>query len=691
MICPKCGKEVDDGNVFCKFCGASLDGADNLNEEQKKLDTEENEVQQEQENAEEAVKEEIVNEPKKEESKKNEGFVINTGAPKKEVKKEAKAKVKEENNKEKNNESQNENESIVDDTTNTTTQEKKIVINGKEQTVKPRKRHSIITIGIILAVVIVIVAIILISMSLMSTPEKLYKKLFSSVSNSFDNALEFNSANVSINADMSTDIEELKESVDGLNLGLNVQYDKEIEEYIAKVDVQKGQDPYLNLTAMINLLDKKLYIGESNLYDKLICIDIPEDQINNIRVALSEQSNNLNTNDLKNITKIVTDTVNNELKAEMFTSEKITVNIDGKDKKVKDNILAITYDELVELVNNVAENLKSNEEFMSYFEDKTSIEQSLDSFVNDVEMMDEYDYQLHIYTSGLFNSVVGFAFVQTDNILEESYVLEFLKQNNVSGTITYDIVSGADRARVLSADIVINEANNNKVDMDISMDLRDQGNLTLNLEVLSDYNNGIEALDVSNSININDMTDEDLQQILGSLMTTPLFGNLAQIGETEISGTISGGDNYLTTFSDRKVYVNVPSTFEEIYNGNYIKSYTKDTDLGYCDVELNTDSYTEEEFLDYLNDKLDYYKESGDYIDVTISEPETLNVGEREYKKVTLRYTYSASNGSFIMPYQSDYYYTLIEDDEVYYVEVSDEDGIITQDELNTFLTIEVE
>ena len=43
------------------------------------------------------------------------------------------------------------------------------------------------------------------------------------------------------------------------------------------------------------------------------------------------------------------------------------------------------------------------------------------------------------------------------------------------------------------------------------------------------------------------------------------------------------------------------------------------------------------------------------------------------------------------MPYQSDYYYTLIEDDEVYYVEVSDEDGIITQDELNTFLTIDVE
>ena len=261
MICPKCGKEVDDGNVFCKFCGASLNETENVNEEQKKLENEENEVKQEQENVEEVVKEEVVNEPKKEESKKSEGFVINTGSPKKDVKKEENAKVKEENREEKNNESQNGNASI-DDTNNTVTNEKKIVINGKEQTVKPRKRHSIITIGIILAVVIVIVAIILISMSLMSTPEKLYKKLVSSVSNSFDSALEFNSANVSINADMSTDIEELKESVDGLNLGFNVQYDKEIEEYIAKVDVQKGQDPYLNLTAMINLLDKKVYIGE---------------------------------------------------------------------------------------------------------------------------------------------------------------------------------------------------------------------------------------------------------------------------------------------------------------------------------------------------------------------------------------------------------------------------------------------
>ena len=79
MICPKCGKEVDDGNVFCKFCGASLNETENVNEEQKKLENEENEVKQEQENVEEVVKEEVVNEPKKEESKKSEGFVINTG------------------------------------------------------------------------------------------------------------------------------------------------------------------------------------------------------------------------------------------------------------------------------------------------------------------------------------------------------------------------------------------------------------------------------------------------------------------------------------------------------------------------------------------------------------------------------------------------------------------------------------
>ena len=104
---------------------------------------------------------------------------------------------------------------------------------------------------------------------------------------------------------------------------MNVQYDKSIEEYIGKINVAKGDDSYLNLTAMMNLLDKKLYLGEANLYDKLVCIDIPEEEANNIKIALSEQTSELsNKDDIKDIAKIVTDTINDKLDKKMFTSQK---------------------------------------------------------------------------------------------------------------------------------------------------------------------------------------------------------------------------------------------------------------------------------------------------------------------------------------------------------------------------------
>ena len=87
-----------------------------------------------------------------------------------------------------------------------------------------------------------------------------------------------------------------------------------------------------------------------------------------------------------------------------------------------------------------------------------------------------------------------------------------------------------------------------------------------------------------------------------------------------------------------------------------------------------------------MESTLDYYKESGEYIDISMTNPEAVDVNGRQYKKVTLKYTYSS--GSYSFPYQSDYYYTTVEDECIYSVEVSDTNGIITQNELNKFLTI---
>ncbi len=691
MNCPKCGKEIDEGSIFCKFCGASLNEDEKIKEE---IEVSSNEMSKES-NVEKVSEKSNKENVKKDENKSSAGFVIDTGIDLKKDEKNNKKIKENEISKEGEDKSTKKEESNSDDTKANSTEEKKIIINGKEQTIKPRKRHSIITFGIILAIVVVIIAIVLIVISLISTPENLYKNFISGFSNIVDVESKYESANVSANLSISTDIDELKDAFDDLNFEINVQYDNSTEEYIGKINIEKERDSYLNLVAMINLLDKKLYIGEENLYDKLICIDIPEENINEIKIALSEEDNTLSdSNDIKKVAKIVTDTINDNLDRNMFTSQKINVNINGKDKKVKDNMLSFTYDELVSICKNVTESLKNNTEFMSYFEDKDSIEQYLDDLVDSVESMEEYNYEIHIYTSGLFNSVVGGSFVQIDDILEESYVIELLRQSNNEYSIVFDIVSDNDKSRVLNATMTLKNIDKNNANVEVNFDFPEEGNLILALQMSTNYNNGIEAIDVSNSININEITQEDIQQIFSGLITTPFFDELTQLEEGNLAYNIEENnlysiENYLLTFDDEKISFSIPTTFKELYNGNYIKSYTKETDLGYCDIDIETESYTEEEYLQYLDSKLDYYRESGDYIDISISDPEQMNVNGREYKKVTIKYTYS--DGSFSIDYKSDYYYTIINDHCIYSVEVSDTDIIMTQDELNKFLTIEVQ
>ena len=72
MICPKCGKEIDDGSVFCKFCGASL-----TENQEEKLNSE-NEVIEDKVVEEKGQENVNQKEEKKEIKKQSNGYVINT-------------------------------------------------------------------------------------------------------------------------------------------------------------------------------------------------------------------------------------------------------------------------------------------------------------------------------------------------------------------------------------------------------------------------------------------------------------------------------------------------------------------------------------------------------------------------------------------------------------------------------------
>lgn len=132
------------------------------------------------------------------------------------------------------------------------------------------------------------------------------------------------------------------------------------------------------------------------------------------------------------------------------------------------------------------------------------------------------------------------------------------------------------------------------------------------------------------------------------------------------------------------VKFSVPSTFEEEYSGNSYKSYSKNT----VTVNVNAEYYTADEYTKKIDESLDNYKDKDEYKDFKISEVEEIEINGIKFNKKSLEYT--SVSGEYSYVYSRVYYYTKINDNYVYVVEIKDDSNIMTDNELNKFLTIEL-
>ena len=239
MICPKCGKEIADGSAFCAFCGSPV-GEDIHEEKKEELEKVEDvvnntdEVNVDSDKIEDVQEEKVINE---------EDEMLNMDSEKKEetVTNETEVeKVKKEEEK----------------TTTTTT----TVVN--ETNTQKKKRHSVITFAVLIIVALLVLGVAGFLMFSLNA-EKLYKGIIEKGINSFMQSPVFTADSAKIDASVSlkSDAEELS-IINNLSAGVNVQYDLNTKEVLGKVKVNNDEDSYLDLQLLVNLLEKKLYIGE---------------------------------------------------------------------------------------------------------------------------------------------------------------------------------------------------------------------------------------------------------------------------------------------------------------------------------------------------------------------------------------------------------------------------------------------
>lgn len=680
MKCSKCNNEIDESNAFCPFCGSPVEKEEPVAKES----------------------EEVVETPVQEEVEES---VVETKEPVEETKEEVEEVVS--------------NEIKKVNVTNTVKTEKEE--ETKKETVKPTSgnRHSVITIAILAVVAVVaVISIILLVVLNSKDAEGLYKSAIKSAINDLyvGEAATAKSANVTTSVEISTNNAQIKDYVDGLKASANIQYDLDKNQYVVGLDLSKKSDSYLAAAVMADIANNEVYVKENNLYDKVVKVVIPDEYKETVNEYVGEVSNANKVASKKAANKISA-AINNNLSKDLFKTQKVTVNISGKDKKVKDNTITMTMQQFCDTVKNTAKTLRMDNSFLELYEDRDSIVSALDYLEDYIdEAIDsmgstaqDVTITVHYYTSGLGNKFVGAAVVFSAGY-NEAY-LEVINTEKNTYELNIKGVAYGSTQELGSATIVVNKATKKEKDITISAEIEDFGKISVNLVTSSVYNKGITPIDTANVIDVESMSQDDMETIYDNFKNSKLYelleDNLGDLSkyidvdgldtpdDTSVSTdkklpkgvTLKNNQYYVLTYDEDAILYNVPSSLRMYADDeNYVLYSKEDDDYNRADVDITAYLDLEEVEEDIKNQYDSKVKDTDYYKNVKLSDTKTVKVGNNTFNTATL--TYENNYGD---KYEVVYYYTKISDEYAYYLTVENsEEMSITESEIKDLLTLDI-
>lgn len=660
MKCSKCNNEIDDNSTFCMHCGARIS---NTEEQEELIFQESNAQEQTQSEAEEPVIEEKdIKENVVEDDEENEPLIVSAT------------------------EAQNNND------------------------VKRRKRRfSIITIAVAIAILISIIAGSVIMYFTSMSSQKIYKEAVKyAVTKVYrDNLIVANTANVNGSLEINTSIDGLKDIINGIKLNANIQYDLSNKQFKFGINLDKDKESYLNAKIMADLVGNQALYSEANLFDREVKSNISEQAHSIIKQYIGEDETLVVDKDIPNkSSKKIYKAINNSFDKEYFSRKKTTININGKDKKVKDNILTISYAQLEDAIKNITSTLKMDNEFLNCYIDRDQMLQYLDSIDKFVDEFSDIEkiITVHLYTSGITNNFVEATVIISDDYANE-VIFDIVKASNKTYQLTIKQTTYGSTEPIANAVININKST--KKDKDISLKLNFKNGEEFDLKIITNgiYNKGIEAIDTSNAIDYKDLTKDDYQTIYNNLVESKLYQVYSEyIDEILNSFGIKGNtlkddrdipvgidlkrdQSFVESYNDDVIVFDVPSTFEDEYAGLAYQRFSKEEKTkktAYIDVDFN--SNTLQDYEKTINESASFYSAEKGYKDVKLSEREEIKVNDVTFYKRNFECTYQS--GAYSSVLKHTYYYTAIADDHVYSVELDDVDNIVTEAEIEKMLTI---
>lgn len=306
---------------------------------------------------------------------------------------------------------------------------------------------------------------------------------------------------VTLSGNIESSDEEINQVAKYINEGkisYNVQLDKETKKVLLSANVDYQNENLLSGKLYYANGDENVYLYVQDLFDKYFKFNLKEavkneDDLSSIQNMFNgDVSTTVGKIDSKKVVTILKDTIVSNLKDEYFTKEKV----DGLTK----NTMKLTITELKQMIKNITTSLKDNQEFLNCFEKKEEIKEGLEDLLKEIDETDADEeisnIEVSIYTKGMKNEVEKFEIKLTNSKSEQMII-------NITETEEGKFV--------------------------IDADIPEVGKVKLNLEVKNDTNTDIENANVSDSVEINNMSQGDMLKLYGNLMNMKLYKYIAPL------------------------------------------------------------------------------------------------------------------------------------------------------------------
>ena len=567
--------------------------------------------------------------------------------------------------------------------------------NEQINTKKPKKKGKII-LGIILAIIIIaIIALVAVYFLVFSTPQYIFASTVDSIFNMKAQTYNTVKSAVTLNGSVQFEDESINEQLTDLeNFSINIgsQIDYQNQSEIVDLGLQYEDESVVG--ARFYFKDGEMYTLLDGLYDDYIKVDLETEQANLMQELLDLTKVQGKQENLIKAMSIL----GNEIKGQISnvgTFEKSTeqMTLNGENKNVTRVSLLFNAQEFSTVVINVCNNLANNNEFIQCFEESPK-DALLDivASLEDGEPSSDDTVRISIYTQGLLNETIGFGLdLNLADNTELSINMNIMKETDDLYTVSYtqgdNYING--RIEIARAE---NTEENQTGDAKITLEVSDLGTMELNMGYAYSYNQAVDGVDTRNSVNAEDLTQEDMNTILENLMERPVIGELMT---NIISSSMNNNSNTLGTttlqnqVSDNSYIVTYEIPTEFMYDSSLSTDSLKSFTTINNDIQASTSIkyYTDDQaYINLVDNNYSIYTNNTFYNNVSVSDLQTLSVGNYEFKYKSISYetTTGSVNQSISLWYRLNNEY-------IYTVDINSIGTTISDDIIMPFLNIQVQ